>query len=66
VPEIVVDGETGYLVHPGDEAALADAIERVLQDPGAANRLGLAGRARAERLFDLRANVAKLRDLLAS
>jgi len=66
VPEIVVDGETGYLVPPGDEAALADAIERVLQDPGAANRLGLAGRARAERLFDLRANVAKLRDLLAS
>src|SRR5262249_44339612 len=36
VPEIVVDGETGYLVPPGDEAALADAIERILRDPGSA------------------------------
>ena len=65
VPEIVVDGETGYLVPPGDAAPLADAIERVLRDPGAADRLGRAGRERAERLFDLRRNVARLRDLLA-
>jgi len=65
VPEIVVDGETGYLVPPGDAAALADAIERVLRHPAAARRLGRAGRERAEHLFDLRTNVARLHALLA-
>jgi glycosyltransferase involved in cell wall biosynthesis len=65
VPEIVVEGETGHLVPPGDVAALADAIDKVLRDPAAARRLGRAARARAERLFDLRTNVARLRELLA-
>jgi len=60
IPEIVVDGETGYLVAPGDAAALADAMEKVLRDPESGARLGRAGRHRAEELFDLRANVARL------
>jgi colanic acid/amylovoran biosynthesis glycosyltransferase len=64
IPEIVVEGETGHLVPPGDVVALADAIERILEDPGAADRLGRAGRRRAEQLFDLHASVARLRELL--
>lgn len=44
IPEIVVDGETGVLVPPEDSDALAEAIVRVLDDPGS---LGAAGRARA-------------------
>ena len=60
IPEIVVDGETGYLVNPGDGAALAGAMEKILRDPEAGARLGRAGRRRAEELFDLRANVARL------
>jgi glycosyltransferase involved in cell wall biosynthesis len=32
IPEIVFDGETGYMVPPGDPAALADAIERIWVD----------------------------------
>jgi glycosyltransferase involved in cell wall biosynthesis len=32
VAEIVIDGETGYLVEPGNESALADAIEKVWVD----------------------------------
>lgn len=51
--EQVVDGETGYLVPSGDAAALADALARLLDDPALRGRLGAAGRARAERLFDL-------------
>jgi glycosyltransferase involved in cell wall biosynthesis len=47
MPEIVVDGETGILVAPGDADALADAIVRVLADPELGRRLGEAGRARA-------------------
>ena len=53
VVEIVVDAETGYLVPPGDEGALAAAIERLLADSSLRRRLGAAGRARAEALFDL-------------
>jgi glycosyltransferase involved in cell wall biosynthesis len=32
IPEIVIDGETGFMVPPGDQAALADAIEAVWSD----------------------------------
>jgi glycosyltransferase involved in cell wall biosynthesis len=39
-PEIVRGGETGVLVRPGDPVALADGIEALVQDPGAASRLG--------------------------
>jgi glycosyltransferase involved in cell wall biosynthesis len=43
----VSDGETGLLVPPGDAAALAEALERLLADPGTAQRMGEAGRQRA-------------------
>ena len=48
IPEIVVDGETGLLVPPGDSAALAAALLRLLGDPAHAARLGAAGRRRVE------------------
>jgi glycosyltransferase involved in cell wall biosynthesis len=54
VPELVVDGETGLLVPPGDPAAMADALGRLLADAGLRRRLGAAGRARAQRCFDVR------------
>ncbi len=60
IPEIVVDGETGYLVEPGDAVALAGAMEKILREPESSARLGRAGRRRAEELFDLHANVALL------
>jgi len=45
MPETVRDGETGLLVPPGDPAALADAIGRLLIDPECARAMGRAGRA---------------------
>ena len=42
--EVVTDGVDGLLVAPGDPAALAAAIARVLDDEGLARRLGAAGR----------------------
>jgi len=51
-PEVVVDGTTGLLVPPGDESALAAAIESLLRDRDRAQRFGAAGRERAEKLFD--------------
>ncbi|MBW3595325.1 MAG: glycosyltransferase family 4 protein [Actinobacteria bacterium] len=44
VPEVVRDGETGYLVEPGDEQELRSAIEDLLGDPKKAARMGRAGR----------------------
>jgi glycosyltransferase involved in cell wall biosynthesis len=42
----VADGETGLLVPPGEPAALADALERIVSDPKLAERLGAEGRRR--------------------
>ena len=51
IPEVVVDGETGWLVPPEDPEALARALERVLTDPEEARRRGGAGRARIEERY---------------
>jgi glycosyltransferase involved in cell wall biosynthesis len=45
--EIVVDGETGVLVPPGDSTALAMAVRKLLSDASLRNRMGSAGRDRA-------------------
>jgi glycosyltransferase involved in cell wall biosynthesis len=52
VPELLDEG-TGRLVPPGDPAALAEALQGVLADPGLRSRLGRAARARVEERFDL-------------
>ncbi|MFM7446034.1 MAG: glycosyltransferase [Tabrizicola sp.] len=59
-PEIVAEDETGLLCRPGDPVALADALEALLNDPGRARAMGIAGRRRAEQLFDLSTNALRL------
>lgn len=49
--EIVVDGQTGYLVMPSQPIKLADAIARLLDHPDAARQMGHQGRARFEERF---------------
>ncbi len=51
--EVVVEGETGYLVPPGDAGALAARLAELAGDPGSAARLGNAGYRRAEECFSL-------------
>lgn len=46
--DAVLDGETGLLVDPSDEVAVAGAIARLLGDPQLARRMGAAGAARAQ------------------
>jgi glycosyltransferase involved in cell wall biosynthesis len=50
VPEVVHDGETGLLVPPRSPAAIAAALERMLEDDGMRKEMGMAGRRRVEAL----------------
>ncbi len=50
--EIVRAGEDALVHEPGDIAGLAEAIRRLVEDPGLRRRLGAAGRQSAERRFD--------------
>ena len=50
IEDLVTDGIEGLLVPPGDAEALAAALGRVLSEPGLAERLGSAARARFEAL----------------
>lgn len=63
IPEIVGDDEAGVIVPPDDPERLAESVEVLLDDPDRRRRCGRAGRARAERLFDVRASVGELHDL---
>lgn len=53
IPEVVLDGETGLLVPPGDRDALRATVIRLLADADLAARLGEAARVRAAAAFDL-------------
>jgi len=59
MPEIVRDGETGYLVEPADPTALADALQPLVTDPDLRQRMGSAGRARA-RMFSVSAMAERM------
>jgi glycosyltransferase involved in cell wall biosynthesis len=54
VPEVVLSGETGTLVPPGDPQALAEAILALLQAPSTRQALGDAGRSRVAEQFTLK------------
>lgn len=61
----VVDGETGYLVLPGDPVALADRLDRLRRDPELRLRFGTAGAARARACFDAPRIAAMYSEVLA-
>ncbi|HEX6602460.1 MAG TPA: glycosyltransferase family 4 protein, partial [Solirubrobacterales bacterium] len=46
--DVVVDGETGFLVEPGDREGLRLALDRLAGDPELRERMGAAARQRAE------------------
>jgi sugar transferase (PEP-CTERM/EpsH1 system associated) len=62
-PELVVDGVTGMLVAPGDDASLAEALARYAGDPLLRRAHGAAGRARAVEEFSIEAMMKRYCDL---
>lgn len=60
IPELVEDGATGLLVPPGRADALADALERLADDPELARRMGEAGRRRVAEERDPRRSAERL------
>jgi len=65
IPEIVIEGETGVLVDAGDEAGLADAVDRLVKDDELRRAMGQNGRRRAERVFGVAAMVERTEALYA-
>ncbi|MEW6745093.1 MAG: glycosyltransferase family 4 protein [Planctomycetota bacterium] len=65
VAEILEDGNCGALVPLDDPKALAAELASLLADPERRQRFAEAGRRRAEELFDLKRNVARLRRFYA-
>lgn len=59
IVDMVVDGETGFLVPPGDAGALARALDTALTQPGMAQAFGAAGRDRS-REFTVSAVVSRI------
>jgi len=65
ITEMVEDGVTGELVPERDPGALAFAIERLIDDPARAKRLGERGRQIASEKFSIETSVRELRRLFA-
>lgn len=66
VPEIIVDGETGFTVPVEDVGALTDRLLRLLSDPTLARTMGEAGRERAQRLFTWPRVVGRMVEVMAA
>lgn len=61
--ESVADGETGYVVRPEDDAAIAEHVVGLLTDADKAREMGARGRERATRMFSCEARLARTVEL---
>lgn len=52
IPEMVIDGDSGFLVDAGDELALADHLVQLLRSPALRHSMGLQARNIAQQRFD--------------
>jgi len=63
LPDLVVDGENGFLVDPGDADAFVGAVEKIIMDPVLRERMGEASKRILTANFDPEATAKKFRDL---
>ena len=60
IPELVLNGETGLLVTPGDAKALSSALRNLLEDPALRSRLAQAGFERVRCRFSMNDGIDSL------
>ncbi len=60
IPELVTDGETGFLCGPGDLDALVSLLAKLVADPCRAQSVVAKARRKVEAKFDVRATAAQL------
>jgi glycosyltransferase involved in cell wall biosynthesis len=65
IPELIRDGEDGLLVAPSDTQALAEAIERLMNDAPLREKLGKNGRKQVMENYDLAHNVDRLAEVFS-
>jgi len=63
VPEVLLEGETGLLIPPGDPGALAEALARILSEPELAGRMAAGARSRFEGGYGVRNMVGAYENL---
>lgn len=66
IPEVAQEGSGAFLFEPGDAEELAAALQRFLQDPTLATRMGSSNRTRAVREFSIERQVTELLALWSS
>lgn len=59
-PEIVIDGQTGYLVNPGNAVRWAESILHLIADPQQAKSMGAAGKRLVEEKYSLSRMVSQI------
>jgi colanic acid/amylovoran biosynthesis glycosyltransferase len=66
IPDVVIEGETGFLVDEGDIEGMATNMLRIAEDPALAARLGHAARRRMQDHFSLEATISALWKVIES
>jgi glycosyltransferase involved in cell wall biosynthesis len=64
IPELIVDGETGILVPPGEAPPLTAALEQLMRSPDERLRLGMAGYRRVRSSFESDSGIRQIAGLL--
>lgn len=62
-PEVVINGETGYIVKPFDSVGLADSIAKILENPELREQMGAAGRKLVDPMFRAETMVAQISEV---
>lgn len=57
--DLIRDGQTGFLIPPGDGVAVAERLDALVSEPAARLRMGLAARQDAEQRYDVRRNILR-------
>lgn len=65
ISEVVIDGETGFIVEKSDPQAIAGAAAKMIEDPELRIKMGKAARKRYEECFTLEKNIDKIIEIFS-